>query len=132
MIILDTQVLIWDRFGDPRLGRQTSRLIERGVRDGEVAVSAISFWEIALLHEKGRLTLLSDVSAWRLGLLQEGILEIVVDGETGIRANLLTDFHNDPADRLIVATALEGHQLVTADRQILEWTGPLDRLDARE
>ena len=39
--------------------------------------------------------------------------------------------HGDPSDRLIVATALVGgHQLVTADRLILAWSGPLRRLDA--
>ncbi len=40
--------------------------------------------------------------------------------------------HGDPADRLIVATALGGHQLLTADQRILNWPGPLSRLDARE
>ena len=35
------------------------------------------------------------------------------------------------ADRLIVATALGGHTLVTADERILSWSGRLDRLDAR-
>ena len=42
----------------------------------------------------------------------------------------LADFHRDPADRLIVATALQGHQLVTEDRRILAWPGPLNRLRA--
>ena len=40
--------------------------------------------------------------------------------------------HGDPADRIIVATAMEGHRLVTADERILRWDGDLDRLDARE
>ena len=38
----------------------------------------------------------------------------------------------DPADRIIVATALQGHTLVTGDRTILAWDGNLARLDARE
>ena len=42
----------------------------------------------------------------------------------------LVDFHRDPADRIIVATALQGHQLVTEDRRILAWPGPLNRLRA--
>lgn len=40
------------------------------------------------------------------------------------------DFHADPADRLIVSTALDGHRLVTADQRILDWPGPLSRLRA--
>ena len=131
MTLLDTQVLIWMRFGNRRLRSQTRQQIDRALQAGNAAVSAISFWEIALLHEKRRLTLLHDIAAWRRTLLQEGLIEIPVDGEIGIRANELADFHADPADRLIVATALVGgHQLVTADRRILEWPGPLRRFDA--
>ena len=57
---------------------------------------------------------------------------IPVDGDIGIRASALADFHADPADRIIVASALRGHRLVTADERILAWAGYVDRLDARE
>ncbi len=132
MILLDTQVLLWSRFGDARFGRRAHQQIERAAREGDIAVSAISFWEVAMLHEKGRLTLLRSVTSWRKALLQEGLVEIPMDGEIGIRAATLPDFHADPTDRLIVATALEGHRLVTADRRILEWPGPVSRLDATQ
>lgn len=85
-----------------------------------------------MLQGKGRLSLLADIGAWRASLLEEGLIEIAVDGEVGIRAGLLQDLRGDPADRLIVATALEGHQLVTADQQLLEWPGRLSRLRATE
>ena len=85
-----------------------------------------------MLHEKGRIALLSDIGSWRMSLLEAGITEFAVDGWVGIRAAALENFHADPADRVIVATALEGHRLVTADRRILGWSGNLDRLDARE
>ena len=85
-----------------------------------------------MLHEKGRLTLLQDMGSWRQALLQDGLVEIPVDGEIGIRAAGLADFHADPADRLIVATALGGHQLVTADERILDWPGALSRLRATD
>ena len=52
--------------------------------------------------------------------------------KSAFRAATLTDFHADPADRLIVATALAGHRLVTSDRRILEWPGKLSRLDASD
>jgi PIN domain nuclease of toxin-antitoxin system len=97
-----------------------------------MAISAFSFWEIAMLHEKGRMTLLRDIGSWRRELLGQGLVEIPVDGDIGIRANTLSDFHADPADRIIVATALGGHRLVTADERILGWPGNLDRLDARQ
>jgi PIN domain nuclease of toxin-antitoxin system len=106
--------------------------MERGWREGTLATSAFSFWEIALLHRKGRMNLLQDVRAWRIRLLNDGLVEVPVDGDIAIRANQLTDFHADPADRVIVATALGGHTLVTADRRMLAWDGNLSRVDARQ
>ena len=82
--------------------------------------------------QKGRLDFLLDLSAWRQDLLNMGLIEIPVDGSIAARAGLLPDIHGDPADRKIVATALTGHQLVTADRAILRWPGPLKCMDARE
>ena len=132
MIILDTHVLIWLLLNDDRIGEQTRGVIRNAWAESDVAVSAITFWEVAMLHEKERLSLLADIESWRAGLLDSGLIEIAVDGRVGIRAAELEDFHADPADRVIVATTLEGHRLVTADRRILGWSGNLDRLDARE
>ena len=95
-------------------------------------MSAISFWEIAMLQDTGRLTLLHDTRHWRRELLQQGLVELPIDGDTGIRAAGLEGFHGDAADRLIVATAMAGRRLATADRRILGWRGPLHLLDARE
>ncbi len=130
MILLDTHTLIWLLLDDPRLGRQARQVIGRDWPDNHVGVSAITFWEIAMLYEKGRLELLVDIGTWRVSLLNEGLVEIPVDGEIAGRAGLLPDMRGDPADRIIVATALDRHRLVTADRRILEWPGRLNRLDA--
>ena len=85
-----------------------------------------------MLKEKGRIELSEDVALWRWKQLEQGMIEIAVDGEIGIRAISLADFHTDPADRLIVSTALAGHWLVTADERILGWAGRLSRLRATE
>ena len=85
-----------------------------------------------MLKNKGRLDFTEDVGLWRRELLGQGLAEIPVDGEIGIRAHTLPGFHADPADRIIVGTALAGHRLLTADAGILRWRGDLDRLDARE
>lgn len=131
MILLDTHILIWSRSGDARLGPRAREQIEQALAEGELAVSAISFWEAAMLHEKRRFTLLRDVASWRDALIAEGLAEIPIDGAIAARAGRLTDMHGDPADRLIVATALDGHRLLTADQPILDWPGSLDRLDGR-
>lgn len=82
------------------------------------------------MKEKGRLRFPEDIRMWRREQLEQWIAEVPVDGDIGVRAAELTDFHGDPADRIIVATALEGHRLVTADRRILEWSGEVNRLRA--
>ena len=85
-----------------------------------------------MLKGKGRLRFPDDVGTWRREQIDQGISEIPVDGDIGFRAADLRGFHGDPADRIIVATALAGHQLVTADRRILEWLGALNCLRATE
>ena len=131
-MLLDTHVLLWFRFGDHRLGPESRQEIGRAVEAGATAVSAISFWEVGMLLQKGRLGFDLDLEAWRNRLLDQGLVEIPVDGAIAARAGLLHDLHGDPADRLIVATALEGHRLVTADLGILAWPDRLSRLPATE
>ena len=133
MLLLDTHVLLWHRFGDNQLGIETRKALDAAWVSREVAVSAMTFWEISLLRNRNRLDYVGDALAWRTQLMYDGLTEIPVDGEIGIYANLLSNFHADPADRIIVATALEGrHYLVTADESILQWDSVLPRVDARQ
>ncbi|MCY4576493.1 MAG: type II toxin-antitoxin system VapC family toxin [Chloroflexi bacterium] len=133
MLLLDTHVLLWLRFGDDQLGTETRKALNAAWVSGEVAVSALTFWEVALLRSKNRLDYIDNASQWRRQLIEEGLTEIPLDGEIGILANMLPNFHADPADRIIVATALEGrHYLVTSDERILRWESKLPRVDARE
>ena len=116
---------------DPMLGPQARALIENTWHSDVVAVSAISFWETALLANRGRIVLPVPAEAWRLDLLQAGLREIAVDGRVALLATRLEGLHRDPADRFIVATSLQlGATLVTADRQLLGWDGALPRQDA--
>ena len=131
MIVLDTHALLWMDRNDQTLGPQTRDLIENTWRSDVVAVSAISFWETALLADRGRIVLPVPAEAWRLDLLQAGLREIAVDGRVALLATRLEGLHRDPADRFIVATSLQlGATLVTADRQLLGWDGALPRQDA--
>ena len=130
MTLLDTNVLIWLATGNPLLGRETRAVIEHAWTSVGVAASAISFWEIAMLHSKNRLPPQVEPAQFLGNLRNRGMSVIDVTAELGIRAGLLEDLHGDPADRVIVATALDGHELVTRDRQILSWNGPLRAIDA--
>ena len=131
-MLLDTQVLLWLRLGSTRLGQRARLEIEQSWQSDEVGVSAITFWEVAMLKDKGRIRFPEDIGLWRKEQLDQGLIEIPVDGDIALRAGLLPDMHGDPADRIIVATSMAGHRLVTTDRRILAWPGQLPRLNARE
>ena len=132
LILLDTHVLIWLDQDDPALGPIVRHCITAALREKRVATSAISFWEVAMLVVKERITMEVPVATWRTDLLTLGLVEIPVDGEIGVSAVHLEHLHGDPADRIIMATALSREAvLITADRKLLEWPGQLERLDAR-
>ncbi len=132
MILLDTHALIWLVLGSERLGSIARRRCEELVRTQSVLVSAISFWEIAILVRKNRFQLATSPTAWRDSALRQGIIEVPLDGMTAIEAPALRDFHSDPADQLVVAAALRANAtLLTADERILQWQGRLSRQDAR-
>lgn len=85
-----------------------------------------------MLAQQGRIVLPVAVETWRADLLQAGIQEISINGRIAMLATSLHDLHRDPADRFIVATAMQhGALLVTADSKILGWQSGLPRQDAR-
>ena len=60
--MLDTQTLVWLLFDDPRLGQQARLEIDRAWLEDDAAVSAMTFWKIALMHQRRRLTLLGTLA----------------------------------------------------------------------
>ena len=112
------------------MGPVSRRLFTEARQEGNIAVSAMTIWEVGMRVQKGHLHLRRDLNAWRQELQDLGVVELPVDGAIAARASLLPDMHGDPADRIIVATAIGGHELMTADRGILAWPGELSRLDA--
>ncbi len=132
MIILDTHVLLWMDAGNPALGKRAVQAIDQALAEDSLAVSAISFWEAGVLINKGRLKMDFTPAAWRKDLISRGLIELPMDGQTGIDAANLPDFHGDPADRIIVATTIStGSSLVTADEKILNWGGLSQKIDVR-
>ncbi|MFI5310366.1 MAG: type II toxin-antitoxin system VapC family toxin [Gemmatimonadales bacterium] len=122
MIVLDTHALIWWVSDPKRVPARARRLIAAAVSEGEpVAVSSISLWEVAMLVARKRLALTIDTSAWIAHVEALPFLSFIpVDNQIAVRAVQLEDFpHRDPADRMIIATALGlGAPLVTADARI--------------
>lgn len=130
-MILDTHVLLWMDRNDPALGQEARQAIEAAWRAGQAAVSAISFWEAALLAERGRIVLPMPAMLWREDWIRAGLLEIPVDGRIALLATQFENLHRDPADRFIMATAIHRNAtLVTADSLLLDWPGTVSRLPA--
>lgn len=126
MILLDTHVLLWLDREDPALGPSSRERIRTAWGQGSVAVCAISFWEVAMLAARGRIDLRQSPESWRGDWLRAGLVEIALDGAVGVAAAELAEFHPDPADRLIAATAMaRAATLITADQALLGWPGPL-------
>ncbi|MCY4210004.1 MAG: type II toxin-antitoxin system VapC family toxin [Gammaproteobacteria bacterium] len=124
MIILDTHALIWSVDDNARLGRNTRALLEESLEKDGVLISAITPWEIALLTEKGRLLLGREVSAWLNAVLSLPNVQLApIEPQIAVDSvRLPGDFHADPADRIIVATARHFDiTLISADQAILSY-----------
>ena len=113
--VLDTHIWVWAAAGDARAS---------ALKDfrGAAIVSAISTWEVSMLEMKNRLVLKPDTESW----LQENLASPVslepLSPEISLTSCQLPDFHGDPADRIIVATAIIlGVPLITADQKIVAW-----------
>lgn len=131
-LLLDTHAILWLTQDEPKLGQKARAACESAFAAGELLVSTVSYYEIVDLVRKKRLERAVDVDQWRQRLLQTGVVEIPVSGVIAVTAARLEDFHKDPWDRMIVATALaETSAVVTADEGILDWAGMLQRVDAR-
>ena len=124
MILLDTHVWIWWISNMEKLSAKALTAINSARADNAIIISSISTWEIALLVEKGRLELSIDVRDWVRKT--EGLPFVhfaAVDNTIALRSvSLPGEFHADPADRIITATALTmGIPLVTRDEKILAY-----------
>ncbi|HME69951.1 MAG TPA: type II toxin-antitoxin system VapC family toxin [Myxococcota bacterium] len=118
MIVLDTATWIW-RASDPkRLTTSARRAIDEAER---ALVSAISVWEVAMLVAKRRIQLDRPVEQWvNIALALPGIQLAPLEPAIAVRSTKLPgEFYPDPADRIIVATALENAaRIITPDERI--------------
>jgi PIN domain nuclease of toxin-antitoxin system len=131
VILLDTQAAVWFTTDNNLLGKRSRRMADRAVADGELAVSAITFWEIALLVAKRRMRSIDSAAETRRLVLNAGIMELPLTGEIAVLAAELEGLHADPADRFIAATAITHNAaLVTADERLLRWRHGVRRHNA--
>ena len=123
-VLLDTHVWVWLMEGRADVSPEAVRLMESAGEESSLRVSVISAWEVGMLEAKGRLRFDIACEAWvehAFGL--PGLSLMPLTPSICVRSSRLPgDFHGDPADRLIVATARElGALLVTRDGLLLQY-----------
>ena len=103
-LLLDTHIVLWYLDDNPNL--PTSQRIQIEDRRNQVAVSAVSLWEITIKQSIGKLELIDDIATVESSLRQQGIEILPIQAAHLQRLLSLPFHHRDPFDRLIIAQAL--------------------------
>jgi PIN domain nuclease of toxin-antitoxin system len=117
-LLLDTHIWVWSALQPGRLSTRVARQLINPAN--EIWLSAVSVWELRLLHDKGRVKLVPDAVTWiQDNLTRLNIREAPLTFEVALAISSMNLPHNDPADGFIAATAkVFGLTLVTADDQL--------------
>jgi PIN domain nuclease of toxin-antitoxin system len=121
MIVLDTHAWIWWVSSPEFLSATAKQIIDEAVTERNIFISSISTWEVAILVSRGRLKLTTSPSDWVAASEALPFFDFVpVSNSIALKSvQLPGDLHNDPADRIIIATAISlGAVLVTKDEKI--------------
>lgn len=124
-LLLDTHVFIWHIEGNANISKTIRKMIDVSAQEHSIYLAAISLWEISMLAAKKCIILGMPCLEWinkaiELSRIQIAPLTASISVES---CHLPGIFHEDPADRLIVATArVEGLAILTRDQRILEYS----------
>jgi len=124
MIVMDTHTWVWWTSDPDSLSRAAEEAIHSALPHSHLCISSVSPWEVSLLVRKGRMELKLDVSEWLARSEALPFLRFIpVDNRIAVEANNLPGvIHDDPADRMIVATArILGATLITKDQRIRDY-----------
>lgn len=123
-LIIDTHVFIWMMASSHLLHRADKERLQESIQQRCLYVCAISFWEIAMLAEAGRLSLGIPLDQWvheALSISGLNVLELSIPILLE-SVRLPNDCHKDPADRMIIASARVHHyHLLTYDQKIIQY-----------
>ena len=123
-ILLETHVIIWSLLKPEELSGDIKKIIESAQGENKLLISSISLWEIAMLKSKKRINIYEPLKDFLQAITDiDGIKVIdILPDIAADSVSLTDDFHGDPADRIIAATAINaGAVLLTRDQQILSW-----------
>lgn len=116
MIVLDTHAVLWWTLDPGKLSKKAARACDK-IEDEGAYLSSISIWELGVKIRNGKLDIGMSIRDYTELVKRIGTIEITpVDDLTWIRSLELEWDHRDPADRVIVATALmRGLPVLTKD-----------------
>jgi PIN domain nuclease of toxin-antitoxin system len=123
-LLIDTHLLIWAADGIERLSAEAIELMDDP--ENVLIFSVASIWEVAIKQTLSRSDFFADASLMRRGLLESGYEELPINAAHAIAVANLPGIHNDPFDRMLIAQAgTEGLLLLTADRRLAAYPGPV-------
>ena len=126
-LLVDTHIFYRWLLKPDKLTRSQKRVLRIAEnRSSSISISAITVWELALLAAAKRIKTQGPLNVWLEDLLSVPLLEVlpITPEIAAAGAQLGSGFHNDPADRIIVATARCHHlTLLTSDQRIRDWGG---------
>lgn len=123
-LLLDTHYLLWVAARPDLISRPAMALIEDPAN--RLWFSVASIWEVAIKRGLDRPDFRTDPGVLRAGLLSAGYDELAVEGRHILALSTLPPLHRDPFDRLLIAqAAAEGMRLLSQDRHVLDYGGPV-------
>jgi len=126
-LLPDTHILLWAAIDPDKLSRAAVGLI--GDDGNQLFFSALSIWEVAIKSALGKKNFDTDARLLRRGLLNAGYTELPITSDHALGVYSLPPIHKDPFDRLLIAQAtVEGFTLLTADRQVAKYPGPIRKV----
>lgn len=119
-VLLDTHIWLWMLSGEHRLSEPMLDVLDD--RETVLYISTISYWEIAMLVERGKFDLGGDIRSWiDYAHYEIPVTELSIDRSVALTSRELVMDHRDPVDRFLVATALiHDLELATRDAVLIE------------
>lgn len=123
-LLLDTHILLWAAFDQNKIAAAARSLMANPANT--LWFSVASLWEVAIKRGLDRPSFQIDAGVLRAGLLSSGYCELPVEGRHVLGLSVLARHHGDPIDRILIAqAAAEGMRLLTADRVLKAYGGPV-------
>jgi PIN domain nuclease of toxin-antitoxin system len=123
MIVLDTHIWWWTISEPGQLSRKARQAIRKTPPD-QRAIASVSIWEFAMMVTRGRIELTISPDEWLDHAIRKtGITIIELNPQIALEScKLPGNFHKDPADRIIVATArVSRSTLITKDQKTIDY-----------